>query len=94
MDRHPLGPRVIAVRGSVIDVAFPDGALPAINEALEIEWDRPWRLTVEVQSHLDPISVRTVALQNSERACAAAHRCDARASRCACRSARRCWGGS
>ena len=45
---------MIAVRGSVIDVAFPDGALPAINEALEIEWDRPWRLTVEVQSHLDP----------------------------------------
>ena len=54
MDRHPLGPRVIAVRGSVIDVTFPDGALPAINEALEIEWDRSWRLTVEVQSHLDP----------------------------------------
>ena len=64
MDRHPLG-RVISVRGSVIDVAFPDGELPAINEALEIEWDRPWRLTVEVQSHLDRTSVRTVALQTS-----------------------------
>jgi F-type H+-transporting ATPase subunit beta len=64
VDRHPLGPRVIAVRGSVIDVTFPDGALPAINEALEIEWDRSWRLTVEVQSHLDPNCVRTVAMQN------------------------------
>ena len=62
---RPLGPRVIGVRGSVIEVAFPDGQLPAINEALEIEWDRPWRLTVEVQSHLDPGSVRTVALQDS-----------------------------
>ncbi len=61
----PPQPRVIAVRGSVIDVAFPHGDLPAINEALEIEWDGPWRLIVEVQSHLDPQSVRTVALQNS-----------------------------
>jgi F-type H+-transporting ATPase subunit beta len=57
--------RVTAVRGSVIDIAVPSGELPAINEALEIEWDGPWRLTVEVQSHLDPFSVRTVALQNS-----------------------------
>jgi F-type H+-transporting ATPase subunit beta len=62
--RHQA-PRVIAVRGSVIDVAFPDGDLPAINEALEIEWDGPWRLTVEVQSHRDPFSVRAVALQSS-----------------------------
>jgi F-type H+-transporting ATPase subunit beta len=56
---------VIGVRGSVIDIAFPDGELPAINDALEIQWDRPWRLTAEVQSHLDPVSVRAVALQNS-----------------------------
>ena len=62
--RHQA-PRVIAVRGSVIDVAFPAGDLPAINEALEIEWDGPWRLTVEVQSHRDPFSVRAVALQSS-----------------------------
>jgi len=62
---RPLGPRVIAVRGSVVAVAFPDGDLPAINEALEIDWDGPWRLTVEVQSHRDPLSVRAVALQSS-----------------------------
>ncbi len=60
-----LQPRVIAVRGSVIDVAVPSGELPAINEALEIAWDGPWRLVVEVQSHLDPSSVRAVALQSS-----------------------------
>jgi F-type H+-transporting ATPase subunit beta len=58
-------PYVIAVRGSVIDVAVPAGELPAINEALEIQWDGPWRLIVEVQSHLDPGRVRTVALQSS-----------------------------
>ena len=57
--------RVIAVRGSVIDIAVPSGELPAINEALEIAWDGPWRLVVEVQSHPDPFSVRTVALQGS-----------------------------
>jgi F-type H+-transporting ATPase subunit beta len=56
---------VIGVRGSVIDIAFPDGELPALNEALEMEWNGASRLTVEVQSHLDRISVRTVALQNS-----------------------------
>jgi F-type H+/Na+-transporting ATPase subunit beta len=63
--RPPAGARVIGVRGSVIDIAFPDGDLPAINEALEIAWDRPRRLTAEVQSHLDPLSVRTVAMQSS-----------------------------
>ena len=57
--------RVIAVRGSVIDIAVPSGELPAINEALEIAWDGAWRLVVEVQSHLDPTSVRAVALQSS-----------------------------
>jgi F-type H+-transporting ATPase subunit beta len=65
VSHSPLGPRVSGVRGSVIDVAFPDGELPAINEALEIEWDRPWRLTVEVQSHRDPTSGRAVAQQSS-----------------------------
>jgi F-type H+-transporting ATPase subunit beta len=62
-DQRPLS--VIAVRGSVIDVAVPSGELPAINEALEIQWDGPWRLIVEVQSHLDPGCVRAVALQSS-----------------------------
>ncbi len=57
--------RVIAVRGSVIDIAVPSGDLPAINEAIEIQWDGPWRLIVEVHSHLDPASVRAVALQSS-----------------------------
>jgi F-type H+/Na+-transporting ATPase subunit beta len=56
---------VIAVRGSVIDVAVPAGELPPINDVLEIQWDGPWHLIVEVQSHLDPNRVRTVALQSS-----------------------------
>jgi len=55
--------RVMAVSGSVVDIAFPDGGLPPINNAVELEWDGPHRLIVEVQQHLDPRHVRGVAMQ-------------------------------
>ena len=54
--------RVVAVHGSVIDIAFPEGALPAINEAVAIEWDLGPAIATEVQLHLDPARVRVVAL--------------------------------
>jgi F-type H+-transporting ATPase subunit beta len=57
---------VIAVHGSVVDIRFPGGPLPAITEAVAIAWDlgdRP--LLAEVQLHLDPATVRTVALENT-----------------------------
>ncbi|MBU2359318.1 MAG: F0F1 ATP synthase subunit beta, partial [Alphaproteobacteria bacterium] len=53
---------VLAVRGAVVDVAF-DGHLPAINDALTIDRDAGGLLTLEVQSHLDPQTVRAVAFQ-------------------------------
>lgn len=53
---------VVAVRGSVIDVRFPAGALPALDTALELAWDGPHRLTAEVQQHVDAATVRAVAL--------------------------------
>ena len=56
---------VVAVRGSVVDVAFPCGPLPAINDALEVVWDGPNRLVLEVQQHRDPQTVRAVAMQNT-----------------------------
>ncbi|MEJ2434328.1 MAG: F0F1 ATP synthase subunit beta, partial [Pseudolabrys sp.] len=56
---------VLAVRGAVVDVAFEDVALPRIDEALIVEWDRPATLTVEVQAHLDKHTVRGVALQST-----------------------------
>jgi F-type H+-transporting ATPase subunit beta len=59
---QPCG-RVVALRGPVIDVAFDLGTLPRIEEALRVEWDRPGSLIAEVQSHLDPTTVRAVALQ-------------------------------
>jgi F-type H+-transporting ATPase subunit beta len=71
-DRHnegdashrPLG-RVTSVSGSVVDIAFPLGALPPINTALEVQWDGPHRLIVEVQQHVDLCTIRGVAMQET-----------------------------
>ncbi|HTZ78812.1 MAG TPA: F0F1 ATP synthase subunit beta [Stellaceae bacterium] len=53
---------VTAIRGSVVDIAVAAGALPAIGETIEILWEVRSPLLVEVQSHLDAGTVRTVAL--------------------------------
>jgi len=57
--------RVVAVHGSVLDIAFPSGALPAINEAVSIEWDLGPAVVAEVQQHLDGERVRVVALKGT-----------------------------
>jgi F-type H+-transporting ATPase subunit beta len=54
---------VVSVRGAVVDVSFGSDALPPINTALIVEWDRPEPLTLEVHSHVDPVTVRGIALQ-------------------------------
>ena len=54
---------VLSVRGAVVDVGFVDIALPAIDTALVVQWDRPEPLILEVHGHVDPITVRTIALQ-------------------------------
>jgi F-type H+-transporting ATPase subunit beta len=56
--------RVTAVRGSVIEVEFP-GGLPAINEALRLR-DSGRVVTLEVAHHLDPRTVRAIALAHTE----------------------------
>ena len=64
---HPLGPdtgRVVAAQGSVLDVEF-EGDLPAIREALAIDWDAGAPLIAEVQQHLEPRRLRAVALQGT-----------------------------
>ena len=63
MDPLPVTGRVVAVRGSVVDVRFAGGPLPAIHDALSVGWDRPGPLVLEVQQHLDPATVRAVAMQ-------------------------------
>jgi F-type H+-transporting ATPase subunit beta len=57
--------RVIVVQGSVIDVRFSEGALPAIAEAITIDWDLGRPLVAEVQLHLDSTTIRAVALHNT-----------------------------
>jgi len=54
---------VMSVRGAVIDVRFDSGPLPEINTALNVKWDRPESLMLEVHSHVDPATVRGIALQ-------------------------------
>ena len=58
----PAGGQVVAVRGSVIDVRFAPGQLPPIDDAVLIDWDAGPPLLTEVQQHVDPTTVRVVAL--------------------------------
>ena len=58
----PTPGRVAAVHGSVVDLSFAGAMLPAINEAVAIEWDLGPPLVAEVQQHLGPAMVRAVAL--------------------------------
>jgi len=63
--RSPRLGRVTSVSGSVVDIAFPAGDLPPVNNSLEIQWDGSHRLVVEVQQHLDLGTVRGVAMQET-----------------------------
>jgi F-type H+/Na+-transporting ATPase subunit beta len=54
---------VVSVRGAVVDVCFVNKLLPPINTALVVGWDRPEPLILEVHSHVDPVTVRGIALQ-------------------------------
>ncbi|HEV2675363.1 MAG TPA: F0F1 ATP synthase subunit beta [Aliidongia sp.] len=54
---------VVSVRGAVVDVEFDGQPMPPINTALTVEWDRPESLTLEVHSHVDPTTIRGIALQ-------------------------------
>ncbi len=56
---------VVRVRGSVVDVRFATGELPAIGEALHIPQGGR-SLTLEVQQHSDAQQVRCVALDYTE----------------------------
>ena len=54
--------RVTAVHGSVVDIAFAGEILPAITDAVAIDWDLGPPLVAEVQQHLGLAMVRVVAL--------------------------------
>ena len=58
---EPARGTVISVQGAVVDVQFGK-ALPPIDTALIVEWDRQEPLHLEVHSHVDTGTVRAVAL--------------------------------
>ncbi len=55
---------IVAVRGSVVEVEFPDG-LPALNEAIRVADDDP-PLVLEVAYHVDSHIVRAIAMGHTE----------------------------
>jgi F-type H+-transporting ATPase subunit beta len=46
-----------------VDVRFDGQPMPPINTALVVEWGRRDPLVLEVHSHVDPATVRAIALQ-------------------------------
>jgi F-type H+-transporting ATPase subunit beta len=64
-DDAQISGTVTAIHGSVVDVRFPQGVLPAVNEGIAIDRDEPTSLIAEVQQHLDPVTIRAVALGNT-----------------------------
>jgi F-type H+-transporting ATPase subunit beta len=53
---------VTRVAGVVVDAEFPSGELPGIRNALSIERDDGPELVIEVQEHIDPRTVRAIAM--------------------------------
>ncbi len=61
--------KIVQVIGPVVDIEFYDGKVPAIYNALTIDFtvnDKPTKLTVEVQQHLGEGWVRAVAMSSTE----------------------------
>ncbi|WP_349255092.1 F0F1 ATP synthase subunit beta [Rhodopila sp.] len=56
---------VLAIRGAVIDIVFQNTALPDINDAVSVFDQEAGTVIAEVQAHLDPTTVRTIALQGT-----------------------------
>ena len=58
--------RVVQILGGVVDVAFPEGELPKVYEAIEIKRENKEPLVLEVQKHLGKNWVRTVAMDTTD----------------------------
>jgi len=58
--------RIVQIMGPVVDVAFPEGALPDIYNALEIPTGDGNKLVVEVQQHLGGNWVRCLAMDSTD----------------------------
>jgi F-type H+/Na+-transporting ATPase subunit beta len=57
---------ILQINGAVLDVAFPEGELPSIYNALVVRREGHDDLVLEVQQHLGERKVRTVAMDATE----------------------------
>jgi F-type H+-transporting ATPase subunit beta len=53
---------ITRVAGVVVDAEFPSGDLPSIHDALVVQRDDGPELVVEVEEHVDPRTVRAIAM--------------------------------
>ena len=58
--------RVVQILGGVVDVAFPEGELPELYEAISVDREGKEPLILEVQKHLGNNWVRTVAMDSTD----------------------------
>jgi F-type H+-transporting ATPase subunit beta len=58
--------RVVQILGGVVDVEFPEGEVPILFEAIEIERPNQEPLILEVQKHLGNNWVRTVSMDSTD----------------------------
>ncbi len=58
--------KIVQIIGAVVDVAFEDGNLPPILNALEVDRGEDGRLVLEVQQHLGERVARCVAMDSTD----------------------------
>jgi len=58
--------RIVQILGGVVDVEFPDGEIPELFEAIQVERANQEPLILEVQKHLGDNWVRTVAMDTTD----------------------------
>lgn len=58
--------RVVQILGGVVDVEFPEGNIPELFEAIEVEREGKDPLVLEVQKHLGNNWVRTVSMDSTD----------------------------
>ena len=59
--------KLTQIVSAVIDIKFPEGKLPEINEAINVPLKDGGKLVVEVAQHLGDDTVRCIAMGPTER---------------------------
>ena len=58
--------KISQIMGAVVDVAFKEGRMPKILNALEINLNDEGTLTLEVAQHIGDSVVRTIAMDSTD----------------------------